>query len=269
TVDGVAPVGEQVLRELGAGRTRHLLLAGPDGVLDGYLNLASGADSATAELVVRPTSRRRGLGTTLVRAALDRCAGKVRFWAHGTLPGARALAESVGLKPVRELIQMRRTLRDIPEFTVPQGISIRGYLGLDDDAELLRVNNAAFSWHPEQGGWTPADLAERAGEAWFDPAGLFLAFDEITGALRGFHWTKVHDGGTGEVYVLGVDPSAQGSGLGRLLTLIGLQHLSGELGHSDDPVVLLYVEADNHAAIRTYQALGFAVAAVDTAFGQP
>ncbi|MGI9123243.1 MAG: GNAT family N-acetyltransferase, partial [Mycobacterium sp.] len=85
TVDGVAPVGEQVLRELGAGRTRHLLLTGPDGTLEGYLNLASGADFATAELVVRPTSRRRGLGTTLVRAALDRCAGKVRFWAHGTL----------------------------------------------------------------------------------------------------------------------------------------------------------------------------------------
>ena len=70
---------------------------------------------------------------------------------------------------------------------------IATYAGPDDDAELLRVNNAAFAWHPEQGGWTVADIAERRGEPWFDPGGLFLALDEQTGKLLGFHWTKVHD----------------------------------------------------------------------------
>lgn len=262
--DGVAPVGEQVLRGLAGQRAEHLLVDDPRGVLVGYLNLAA----ETAELVVHPASRRRGIGATLVQAALARGGDRVRFWAHGTLPAAQSLAAAVGLHAVRELVQMRRTLRDIPEHIVPQGISMRGYAGPDDIDELLRVNNAAFSWHPEQGGWAPSDIAARTGEPWFDPAGLILAVDDSTGALLGFHWTKVHDDDTGEVYVLGVDPAAQGRGLGRTLTLVGLHHLAGRLGHLTQPAVMLYVESDNSAAIRTYQALGFTVAAVDTAYAR-
>ena len=260
--DGVAPVGEQVLRELTGRRAEHLLVAGPGGGLVGYLNLAGG----TAELVVHPDVRRRGIGTALVQAVLARGEDGVRFWAHGTLPAAQSLAAALGLQAVRELIQMRRTLRDIPEHAVPQGISVRGYGGSGDIAELLRVNNAAFSWHPEQGGWTHSDIADRTGEPWFDPDGLLLAIDDATGALLGFHWTKVHADDTGEVYVLGVDPAAQGGGLGRTLTLVGLRHLARSLGRREHPTVILYVESDNAAAIRTYQALGFSVAAVDTAY---
>lgn len=260
--DGVAPVAEQVLRDLDGRHAEHLLVVDPGGALVGYLNLAS----VTAELVVHPESRRRGVGTALVRAALVHRGDRVRFWARGTLPAARALATALDLRAVRELIQMRRNLRDCPEFYIPPHVSVRGYRGPDDTAELLRVNNIAFAWHPEQSGWTHSDIAERAGEPWFDPDGLFLAVDDDTGALLGFHWTKVHDDGTGEVYVLGVDPAAQGRGLGRTLTLVGLRHLATRLGHLAEPAVMLYVESDNVAAIRTYEALGFTVAAVDTVY---
>ena len=95
--------------------------------------------------------------------------------------GRRATAESLGLEAARELLQMRRPLTDLPPVTVPAGVRIDTYRGPDDDAELLRVNNAAFAWHPEQGGWTDADIAERRAEPWFDPEGLFMAFDEETG----------------------------------------------------------------------------------------
>lgn len=290
--DGVAPVGEQVLRELGHDRTEHLLVTGsrPGAAHDnadtiiGYLNLSPPRDGGAgmAELVVHPQARRRGIGAAMGRAALAKTAGHNQFWAHGTLEPARATASALGLVPVRELVQMRRSLRGAPDSVPPApGVQIRTYAGTADDAELLRVNNAAFAEHPEQGGWTEVELAERRGEPWFEPAGLFLAFgdpeSEEAGKLLGFHWTKVHldQPGFGEVYVLGVDPSAQRRGLGKLLTVIGIASLARRLGGPPnssgpaEPTVLLYVESDNVAAVRTYESLGFTTYSVDTAYGSP
>jgi mycothiol synthase len=93
-----------------------------------------------------------------------------------------------------------------------------------------------------------------------------MAFDDQTGGLLGFHWTKVHNEGLGEVYVVGVDPVAQGRGIGATLTLIGLQHLAEGLSGAERPTVMLYVEADNSAAVNTYRRLGFEVFGVDVAY---
>ncbi len=262
--DGVAPLGEHVLLELGQQRTQHLLAVDDAGQLAGYLNLGP----EMSELVVRPKLRRRGTGGALIRAALDRTGGRGQFWAHGTLVAARATAAAFGMFAVRELIQMRRSLRDVPEAGIGEGVHIRTYAGPEDDPELLRVNNAAFAWHPEQGGWTQDDIDQRRRQPWFDPGGVFLAVTD-DGRLLGFHWTKVHgdaDEGLGEVYILGVDPAAQGRGLGRTLTAVGMRALAQRLAGAPDPVVMLYVESDNRAAIRTYEALGFSVHGVDTAF---
>ncbi len=269
--DGVAPVGDQVLRELSGDRTRHLVALGDSDTVVGYLDLAPATEEgpAMAELVVHPRWRRRGIGSTLARTALTEGGSGTRLWAHGNLEPARAMAKSIGLAPARELLQMRRPLTELPPVRIPAGVRIDTYRGEDDDAELLRVNNAAFAWHPEQGGWTAADIAERRGEPWFDAAGLFLAFDEQTGKLLGFHWTKVHNEGLGEVYVVGVDPAAQGRGVGATLTLVGLHHIAERLSGADQPTVLLYVEADNSAAVNTYRRLGFDVFHVDAAYASP
>lgn len=272
--DGTAPVGDQVLRALPHDQTRHLV-AEHDGVIVGYLDLAPGTDDAPAmaEVAVTPAARRRGIGSELIRTGLAAGGEGTRVWAHGNLEPAQAAAAALDLVAVRELLQMRRPLRDLPSVEPRDDVSVRTYAGTDDDAELLRVNNAAFSWHPEQGGWTEADLADRRGEDWFEPAGLFLAFDAKTDELLGFHWTKVHGlapgevvhgPALGEVYVVGVDPAAQGRGLGSTLTLVGLHHLARRLG--PDSTVTLYVEGDNSAAIKTYERLGFAVYAADVAY---
>jgi mycothiol synthase len=261
--DGVAPVGDQVLRELAYDRTRHLVASDGDEVV-GYLNLAE--PPPMAEMVVHPNARRRGIGSAMARTGLSEGGDDARIWAHGNLAPARATAAALGLVVVRELLQMRRPLTDLPPVTVSDGVRITTYSGPADDAELLRVNNAAFAWHPEQGGWTDADIAERRREPWFDPAGLFMAVDEHTGKLLGFHWTKVHSGDLGEVYVVGVDPAAQGRGLGATLTSVGLHHLAERLSDSEQPTVMLYVEADNSAAVKTYQRLGFDVFSVDAAY---
>lgn len=270
TADGVAPVSEQVL--LGLRRespARHLLAVAGDEVA-GYASLtpAHGEHPAMAEAAVAPEWRGRGIGGDLVAAALAAGGPGARIWAHGKLPAAEAVARRLGLSAARELWQMRRPLAtpELPAVEVPDGLAVRTYRGPADDAELLRVNNAAFDWHPEQGGWSARELEERRAESWFDPAGLFLAFDaQEPRRLLGFHWTKVHrdeDPPAGEVYVVGIDPAAQGRGLGRLLTLIGLHHLrDAGLGE-----VLLYTEADNTAAVRTYRGLDFTPAHIDIAY---
>lgn len=272
--DGVAPVGDQVLRELPLERTRHLL-AHDSGALVGYLNLAPDM----AEAVVAAPARRRGIGSELIRTGLAAGGPATRIWAHGNLDGARATAAALGLTAVRELWQMRRSLSALPPLPAAPGVRLTTYPGPEVDAELLRVNNAAFHWHPEQGGWTQAEVDERRGESWFDPAGLFLAYDAAADAaedhLLGFHWTKVHRtpgtessdaSGIGEVYVVGVGPDAQGRGLGALLTLAGLHHLAERLG--SEGTVLLYVEADNTAAVKTYRRLGFELHNADVAYAQ-
>jgi len=267
STDGVAPVGEQVVRALSQDRTRHLVALDGDAVV-GFLDLAPATDDdpAMAELAVHPRARRRGIGSAMARAALAEGGEGTRIWAHGNLEPARATAKSLGLQAARELLQMRRPLTDLPPLQTPHGVRIDTYRGPDDDAELLRVNNAAFAWHPEQSGWTDADIAERRSEPWFDPAGLFMAIDERSGKLLGFHWTKVHSEDLGEVYVVGVDPAAQGRGLGATLTLAGLHHLAERLSESEQATVMLYVEADNSAAVKTYQRLGFDVFSVDAAY---
>ncbi len=219
---------------------------------------------ASGELVVDPAHRRRGAGRALLAAMAARAGERpLRVWAHGDLAAAAAVARTCGLHRVRALWQMGRSLRDpLPEPSVPGDVRLRTFVPGRDEDGWLRLNAAAFAHHPEQGAWTPADLDLREQEAWFDPAGFFLA--ERGGRLVGFHWTKVHDGTTGEVYVVGVDPAAHGAGLGRALTLTGLRYLRDARGLAE---AMLYVDEDNRAAVRMYEALGFTRTATDVMYG--
>lgn len=220
---------------------------------EGFALLRSGQ----LDLAVAPAARRQSLGTEALEAALT-ASGPIQAWSHGDHPAAARLAGTHRLDRVRELWVLRRPVsRALPELVAPDDVTLRGYR--DSDAEeVLRVNAAAFARHPEQGAMDAANLAERMAEDWFDPEGLIVAVSE--GSMVGFHWTKQHSRTVGEVYVLGIDPVAQGRGLGRQLTVAGLGHLE-KLGVAQ---VQLYVEADNLAALRLYTRLGFEHAAADT-----
>jgi mycothiol synthase len=260
--DGVAPLNEHVMLQLrygGQAAVRHMVARTPEGEWVGYghLDLTDRLQGASAELVVHPRWRRRGIGAALVRRMLDEAAPMtLRLWAHGHHPAAERMAATLGFTRVRDLWQMRRSLQvSLPEMVVPDGVRLRSFRPGADDEAWLGVNARAFADHPEQGSMSADDLTQRMAEPWFDPDGFIVA--ERDGAMVGFHWTKVHAGGEhdpiGEVYVVGVDPAAQGLGLGRLLTLAGLWHLRQRgLGQ-----VMLYVESDNAAAIAVYERLGF------------
>ncbi len=266
--DGVDPISEAAALRLhhpGAGLVAHLLASDAAGTLVGYAGLDDRVERRTAELAVHPRHRRRGVGSALLAALLDRVHGPLWVWAHGEHPAALRLARRVGLARRRELFQLRRGLAEpIPLRVLPEGVALRAFVPGEDEAAVVRVNDRGFAWHPEQSQWDIRELMMREAQPWFDPKGFLLAVDPAD-RLLGFHWTKVHPDGLGEVYVLAVDPDAQGTGLGGALTVAGLAHLR-ERGA---PQALLYVESDNTAALRTYQKLGFAYHHTDAEFLRP
>ncbi|WP_264929357.1 mycothiol synthase [Streptomyces sp. A012304] len=257
--DGQQAVSEQGRLQLRGGAREgvaHLLLTVGGGELVGYAQLedTDPVEAPAAELVIHPLFRGHGHGRALGSALLAASGKRLRVWAHGGHSAARHLAQVLGLTLFRELRQMRRPLTDLdlPDPVLPEGVTVRAFVPGQDDGSWLAVNAAAFAHHPEQGSLTQRDLDDRKAEPWFDPAGFFLAFHEDR--LIGFHWTKVHaEEGLGEVYVLGVSPDAQGGGLGKSLTTIGLRHLAAQ----GLPTAMLYVDADNKAAVSVYERLGF------------
>ncbi|MGH3425617.1 MAG: mycothiol synthase [Nocardioidaceae bacterium] len=266
--DGIAPLSEQVtlsLRDLDERARTHVLLSAAGRVV-GYAQLDPGDPEGTAaELFVVPEARGNGYGRALASGALAATTrGTLRVWAHGELPAAVALADRLGFRRVRALWQMGRTLgaASLPEPRLPDGVTLRPFMPGQDDEGWLAANARAFAGHPEQGRVTRRDLRDRMRQPWFDPAGFLLA--ERAGTIVGFHWTKVADG-TGEVYVIGVDPSEQGHGLGKALLLAGLHHLAAR----DLPRAILYTESDNPAAIGLYTRLGFTHDRTDTMFAHP
>ncbi len=240
------------------------------------LNPAGTNGALGLELVVDPRFRHSeaGVADALLGAALeeaDRLTGKhgprtLRYWASHVAPEDDLLAAAHSLRQERDLIQLRRPLPI--EDPRPKVVTRAFVPGQDEDA-WLEVNNRAFATHPEQGNWILGTLLEREAEPWFDPAGFRLYEQE--GRLAASCWTKVHAETSppmGEIYVISVDPDFQGQGLGRALTVAGLDSLAG----AGLRVGMLYVDGDN-PALALYRSMGFIEHHVDRAYirsvGQP
>jgi mycothiol synthase len=231
-----------------------------------YAQVSRGPGSWALDLVVDPHHRYDALtiGPEMLRAALDLVAaeggGHVHLWVHQPTSAHDAIADAVGLRRGRDLLQLRRPL---PVDHEPLDLPLRAFRPGTDEEAWLAVNNRAFEWHPEQGGWDVETLRAREAEPWFDPEGFLLS--ERDGRLEGFCWTKVHadhDPPLGEIYVIAVDPEVERRGLGRALVLAGLDWLTDRgLG-----VGMLYVDADNTRAVHLYETLGFRLDHVDRAY---
>jgi mycothiol synthase len=221
--------------------------------------------SGVLELAVHPSYRNQGVADRLVgKLKGTRGFAGLKAWSHGNHEAAADLAARYGYGPVRELWKMRLStaaadLPDVvlPDVVLPEGVTLRAFVPGQDEDAWLAANRAAFAHHPEQGNMTRADLDARMAEPWFDPAGFLLAVD-ASDRLLGFHWTKVHPRhgehpAIGEVYVVGVTPAAQGTGLGKALTIAGIKYLQAQGPHA----VMLYVDADNVPAVSLYRRLGF------------
>jgi mycothiol synthase len=241
---------------------------------DAYAHLARHHEHEwSIELVIVPdaTVDRDALLADALGVIADDGGGHVTYWVHGTEsdPGSDARAKGAGFVAERDLLQMRVPLPLADAARWPEGTTVRTFRVGEDEAAWVSVNNRAFAGHPEQGAWTVDMLRAREQEDWFDPEGFVLAFDAV--GLAGFCWTKIHPAqpprepdALGEIYVIGADPSRHGRGLGRALTTAGLESLAAR----GITVGMLYVDADNDAAVGLYRALGFVTHRTDRAYGR-
>lgn len=274
-VDGHSPVGEHKLAHLAvdAPDWTGVLAWDGDGTLVGYAhtmwNPVDARPRVRVEIVVHPDVRSHGtvardLITRTKKVLAGASGGLMWLWVHYVDDPRTTLAARMGFDIQRELAFMSRDMAARPTTPdAPEGIRLAAYRPGPDDEQFLRVNNAAFMDHPENGNWDDNEFSVRRSLNWFDPQGLFMAWRG--NELLGFHWTKWHGHSTdevpahdpvGEVYVLAVHPEAQGLGLGRVLLQTGLVHLWDQGCRR----AVLYVDRASAGAVQLYETSGFTVA---------
>lgn len=274
--DGVSALSEDHRLALEAGRPGHLAWRGGDGAL---VALAARSREAV-ELMVDPVHRRLGWGRQALTEILA-ADGETRFWAHGDLPGARALAAGAGLRPERELLKMSRGLgeadaREGGGYDAADGLTL-DLVALADASDpdrhrslWLDLNARAFADHPEQGQWGADDLASRESEAWFEPSLMWLAYPrsasgEVAPLPVASVWVKPESPARAEIYVLAVDPDHAGRRLGTRV----LGEALAQVARRGWREVELYVDGGNAAAVRLYQGQGFTVETRDVQYVAP
>jgi len=266
--DGTPPIAEHVLLHLRHGGDKsdsHIVFEEDNQVIAyAHLDTTDLVAGPSVEAVVHPNHRGKGLGALILKEAIKVCGDKTRIWSHGDLPAAKAIAASLKFERLWSNLLMSKSLGDIQPVT--SKYPIRTFIPDLDNQAFLSLNNKVFANYPDQGGWSEDDLKVRLNEAWFEKEGFFVAEDK--GELIGFCWTKIHGAHThshngedddhghdalGEIYVLAVNPDYKGQGVGRDLTITGLNYLKYQ-GLNN---VMLYVGVENTPAFNLYKSLGF------------
>lgn len=246
------------LAHTGGGPVLAAVATADGGALRGYAQASEANDGLLVGCVVPHDEH--DLQVVLLQTLLDRLPDDrpIAWWGTDESAG---IAARLGMVADRRLLRMARPLPIDASTDAP----VRAFRPGADEAAWLEVNNAAFAWHGEQGGWDLPTLQQREREPWFDPAGFLL--HERDGRLAAFCWTKLHRGAAlvGEIYVIAVHPDFHGLGLGRALTVAGLRHLQ-RVGAS---AAMLYVDAGNVAAVGLYRDLGFHVEHADQSYLRP
>ena len=253
------PLSEEALAALAAASGPVGWLVEEAGSVIGFAHQRERGDVTVVETAILPEGRAATAALLVGRVCADGPSSTLRFWAADTQTAE--VIEAAGGMPARHLLRLERPLPPAERPTPVGGVRIVPFRPGADEGAYLVVSNDAFAGHPESGAWDRGVFADRAGRPWFDPDGLFLAWER--GRPVGACWTKVHPGGVGENYSIAVRPSAAGRGLGKTLVLTGFWYLAERRGAT---VGMMWVDRANEAAVRLYRRMGLEPVAGRTEF---
>lgn len=263
----------------GFDRERHERVAEVDGLIVGRAGVGLSEVAVSGQAygggVVEPEYRGRGIGTALLRWAVDAAcrepaATEFRTSVNGREPESVGLVESMGFEYIRTFYRMlHRDPASVEAAQFPDGVrvddSLRGEALLD---ALVAAHDASFIDH-----WNfhPAPREQFAHVFSYDGVEGELAFVAFgpQGDVAGYNWCFLDRGPgvlRGVVGQLGTSRPYRGIGLGRALLRHGVRALAAR-GATE---VELGVDAENPSgALGLYERTGFERVAEDPVYRLP
>jgi len=227
-----------------------------------------GSNHWAVETAVTPSLQFRDFERSVLTASLETVPSGAAASVWSSRPSLASALEDMGFHRTRTLAHLVVAL---PIAGMPSsgeehaGAVLRPFTGTDRN-DLIRINNEAFADHREAGSMTGADFDRISHERWFDPGGIVVAERRRGEGLVGFCWTKVHPSGDGEIFRIAVEPSLQGSGLGRSLLIAGFDALAAV------PAVrrgALWVDEANGPAMALYRSMGMVIERQNSEYERP
>lgn len=253
---------------------RDLCTATLDGVPVGWgrvLHVPSGEVLERAYLsgAVLPAARRRGVGSAILSAGIERATDLLGAYDHELprymrvdlydwIEDGHALCRAHGMTPVRWFEEMLRTLDDLPARSEPDGVQILPW-DPSRGEEARQVRNASFADH-----WGTSVLTPSAWDEWMASHGarpdlsvMAVHDGELVGLSFNEHYPadeELTGRRDGWIQSIGVLRSWRGRGVASALIARSLEAFAGAgFTHA-----MLGVDADNpNGAAGLYRRLGF------------
>jgi mycothiol synthase len=235
----------------------NLRVAVADGELIGFLDMVPelGISRVIVDCWLKPEHRRKGLGTRLLRVAIDRARELGARFVHVSTREndevARTALLHLGFEYIRRFLELRVNMSMVDWRAAEEAAAHYPVFRPGQEELLTRVQNRSFAEH---WGYNPntVEMARyRLTLGRRSPEDVFLAYDGDK--VIGFCWTETTEPGKGRIYMIGTDPDYRGRGIGRGLLLAGLLHLKNKVARN----VWLTVDSTNKPACSLYESIGF------------
>lgn len=210
---------------------------------------------------VLPAYRFSGVGEALLEATLSLSVKSSVNVVHISVAQNNQLSQNFleqrNFSKVRTHHEMRWKGNSVHRPPLPSGFDIRSFR-IGDELLLTQLQNAAFnqSW-----GFCPnsvEEIAYRTRLSRCDPDGIIFITKDTEAAA--YCWTTSSENSNqviGVISMTGVSPSYRGLGLGQIVLLEGMRHLSNQKGAR---TIELSVDSENRPALLIYKSAGFQVA---------